>query len=80
LCYRFSQIDGFGFFSLQSLIINSDGQSAAGYNRPFSNLAAGAFAFLVSLNAPWNEFLLLYTFWAVIPVIVINGILWIMKG
>jgi hypothetical protein len=40
----------------------------------------GAFAFLVSLNAPWNEFLLLYTFWAVIPVIVINGILWIMKG
>jgi hypothetical protein len=38
----------------------------------------GAFAFLVSLNAPGNEFLLLYTFWAVIPVIVINGILWIM--
>jgi hypothetical protein len=39
----------------------------------------GAFAFLMSLNAPWNEFLLLYTFWAVIPVIVINGIWWIIK-
>jgi hypothetical protein len=35
-----------GFFSLQSLIINSDGQSAAGYNRPFSNLAAWRFCFL----------------------------------
>jgi hypothetical protein len=40
----------------------------------------GAFAFLVSLNAPWNEFLLLYTFWAVIPVILVNGIWWIIKG
>jgi hypothetical protein len=46
LCYRFSQIDGFGFFSLQSLIINCDGQSAAGYNCPFSNLAAWRFCFL----------------------------------
>jgi hypothetical protein len=35
-----------GFFSLQSLIINSNGQSAAGYNRPFSNLAAWRFCFL----------------------------------
>jgi hypothetical protein len=40
----------------------------------------GAFAFMISLNAPWNEFLLLYTFWAIIPVIVINGIWWIIKG
>ena len=40
----------------------------------------GAFAFLISLNAPWKEFLLLYTFWAVIPVIVINGVWWITKG
>lgn len=39
----------------------------------------GAFAFMFSLNAPWNEFLLLYTFWAVIPVIVINGIWWIIR-
>jgi hypothetical protein len=46
LCYRFSQIDGFGFFSLQSLIINSDGQSAAGYNCAFSNLAGWRFCFL----------------------------------
>jgi hypothetical protein len=40
----------------------------------------GAFAFLISLNAPWNEILLLYTFWAVIPVIVLNGLWWIIKG
>jgi hypothetical protein len=40
----------------------------------------GAFAFLISLNAPWNEFLLLYTFWAVIPVVLVNGIWWIIKG
>lgn len=40
----------------------------------------GAFAFMISLNAPWKEFLLLYTFWAVIPVIVINGVWWITKG
>ena len=40
----------------------------------------GAFAFMINLNAPWKEFLLLYTFWAVIPVIVINGIWWIIKG
>ena len=40
----------------------------------------GAFAFMISLNAPWKEFLLLYTFWAVIPVIVVNGIWWIIKG
>ena len=43
---RFSEIDGFGFFSLQSLIINSDGQNTAGYDRHFRNLAAWRFCFL----------------------------------
>ena len=39
------------------------------------------FSFLISLDAgTWGEFILVYSVLAVIPVILLNGLLWLFKG
>jgi hypothetical protein len=39
----------------------------------------GFFAFMLSVGGKWEELLLIYTFFGLIPVIVINGLWWIIK-
>jgi hypothetical protein len=39
----------------------------------------GSFAFLNSLDGKWKEFVLLYVLFGLIPVVAVNGIVWIIK-